>query len=239
MTAKKAEESKGKKSGPEAAKKPQDSKAGGPRPAPNPFEAVLKTWQDLASKAIASSTSPSPKTLIEFWQHGPEMMEQTGRAGTYLKDLREVAGLTHEDLAKAIDLENPELLKAMEEGRAPITLDMLYRLASFHSRNDPMVFLMDYSREHAPFLWYTLRLSGMDKFLITVERELKFVNVYRSRDAARTLDNEQFDKLMDFMKKAFDLALDLIDKESQEPAESDQKAKGENAAVAPAPKPGT
>ncbi len=210
MTTKKADESKGKKSGSEQSRKPSDSKYGAERAFANPFESIMKSWQEMAAQTVARTTGQSPKSIMEFWQQTPEMMEQTGKAGTYLKDLREVAGLTHEDLARAIDLENPELLKAMEEGRSPITLDILYRLASFHSRNDPMVFLLDYSREHAPFLWYTLRLSGMDKFLITIEREVKFVNIYRSRDAAREMDNEQFDKLMAFMQKAFDLALDFI-----------------------------
>lgn len=212
MTTKKSDESKTKKAGfgadpRTAGKSGERQRSGAPV---NPFESMFKSWQDFANQMLMKSSGQSPKSITEFWQQAPEMMEQTGKAGTYLKDLREVAGLTHEDLARAIDLENPDLLRAIEEGRAPVTIDILYRLASFHSRNDPVTFMVEYSRKHAPLLWYSMQLTGMDKFLITIERELKFVNIYRSRDAARQLSNEQFQKLVDFMAKAFDLALDLI-----------------------------
>jgi len=212
MTTKKSDESKSKKAGIGAGTRAA-GKAGerqGTGAPANPFETMFKSWQEFTNQMLLKSAGQSPKSITEFWQQAPEMMEQTGKAGTYLKDLREVAGLTHEDLARAIDLENPDLLRAIEEGRAPVTIDILYRLASFHSRNDPVAFMIDYSRKHAPLLWYSLQLTGMDKFLITIERELKFVNIYRSRDAARELSNEQFQKLVDFMAKAFDLALDLI-----------------------------
>src|SRR5690606_1251423 len=69
--------------------------------------------------------------------------------------------------------------------------------------------MMNYSREYAPLLWQLLRLTGMDRLLIGVEREIKFINLYRARDRARALDDGDFDRVLDFLGKAFDLALDF------------------------------
>jgi transcriptional regulator with XRE-family HTH domain len=173
------------------------------------LESLLKNFPGMAAQTFAKAAGQSTN-IFEMLMRAPEYMEQAGRAGRYLKDLREVAGLTIEDLGQAINVENPDLLRAIEEGRAPITVDILFRLASFYSRNDPITFMMDFSKTYAPWLWQMLRFTGLEKLLITVERELKFINIYRSRDKARQLDNQEFEKLVQFTQQSFDLALDLI-----------------------------
>jgi transcriptional regulator with XRE-family HTH domain len=173
------------------------------------WESLLKGGAGLAGQVISRATGQS-KNLLEMTMKAPEYLELMGKAGRRLKDLREVSKLTVEDLAKAIDLDNPDLLRAVEEGRSPITLDILLRLASFYSRNDPLSFVLSFSKEYAPWLWYVLRVTGMEKILITVERELKFINIYRSRDMARELSDEDFDRVLGFTRKSFDTALEFI-----------------------------
>lgn len=177
--------------------------------ASSPWGALIKGVPQMLYKAGGQS-----KNLLEMTLKAPEYLEQLGKAGKKLRDLREVSKLTIEDLASALDLENPELLRAIEEGRSPITLDILFRLASFYSRNDPMSFMLSFSKEYAPWLWYVLRVTGMEKMLITVERELKFINIYRSQDAARELSDEEFEKVLGFTRKSFDMAVDFVTESS-------------------------
>ena len=179
----------------------------------------------LAGQTFAKAVGQSGN-LIDALLRAPEQMEQIGRAGSYLKDLRQVAGLTLEDLARAVDVDNPEILRAIEEGRSPVTLDILYRLASFYSRNDPITFMFNFSREYAPWLWQILRITGIEKLMITVERELKFINIYRSRESARRLSDEDFDKMLGFVRSGFNMAMDFIEplEEERRPPSKQGKA---------------
>lgn len=201
--------------------KSSDNDKGPPDGPGGALGALLRGLQDLT----AQSWPQQPGNFLDLLMRTPDAMVQMGRAGAYLKDLREVAELTVNDLAAALQLDSPELLNAIEEGRSPANLEMLYRLASFHARNDPTGFVLDYSREYAPLQWQLLRLTGMDKLLISVERELKFINLYRSRDRARALDNDDFEQVLAFLSQAFDLALDFNDKPSRpRPAAANRKS---------------
>ena len=173
------------------------------------WDNVLKSMPGMAAQVFTRASGQS-KNLLEIALKAPEYLEQLGKAGQKLKDLREVSKLTVEDLARAINLENPEILRGVEEGRSPVTLDILLRLASFYSRNDPISFVISFSKEYVPWLWYILRVSGMEKLLITLEKEQKFINILRSRDAARELSDQDFDKLLGFTRQSFDMALDFI-----------------------------
>lgn len=174
------------------------------------FDSLFKHWPGIASQTFARAAEQSGN-LLEKLLRAPEYMEQAGKAGRYLKDMRQVAGLTLEDLAKAVDIDNLDMLRAIEEGRSPVTLDILFRLASFYSRNDPLTFMMDFSKEYAPWLWQLLRFTGIERLVITLERELKFINIYRSKDGIRNLSNENFDRLIGFADNAVALAMDFIE----------------------------
>ena len=192
---------------------------------PRSLESLLKGMPGMASQVLAKATGQS-KSLLEMTLKAPEYLEQLGKAGKRLKDLREVSKLTVEDLAAAVNLENPELLRAIEEGRSPITLDILLRLASYYSRNDPMSFVVSFSKEYAPWLWYILRVTGVEKMLITLEREVKFINIYRGRDEARDFSDAEFEKLLHFSQQSFNTAVDfMVDKSIA----SDDAPKEENA----------
>ena len=188
-----------------------------------PFDALISSLPGFASQTFARAVGQSGNFLDSLLK-APEYMEQIGKAGSYLKDMREVAGLTIDDLAKAVDIENLDLLHAIEEGRSPITLDILYRLASFYSRNDPVTFTINFSREYAPWLWQVLRVTGIEKILISAERELKFINIYRSRESARHLSDEDFDKMLGFVRGGFNMAMDFIEPQRGDPETSGNPA---------------
>ncbi|MGD9660071.1 MAG: hypothetical protein AB7U63_02230 [Porticoccaceae bacterium] len=199
------------------------------------FDSLFKHWPGIASQTFARAAEQSGN-LLEKLLRAPEYMEQAGKAGRYLKDMRQVAGLTLEDLAKAVDIDNLDMLRAIEEGRSPVTLDILFRLASFYSRNDPLTFMMDFSKEYAPWLWQLLRFTGIERLVITLERELKFINIYRSKDGIRDLSNENFDRLIGFTDNAVAMAMEFIEPlqaQSQELA----RMQAEHTTVAKKPKP--
>ncbi len=183
----------------------------------SPWGALIKGVPQMLYKAGGQS-----KNLLEMTLKAPEYLEQLGKAGHKLRDLREVSKLTIEDLSSAINLENPDLLRSIEEGRSPVTMDILFRLASFYSRNDPMSFMLSFSKDYAPWLWYVLRITGMEKMLISIERELKFINIYRSKDDARNLNDEDFAKVLGFTQKSFDMAVEFI--AESPPAKDEPKA---------------
>jgi len=190
------------------------------------LDSLIKTLPGLASQTFARAAGQSGN-LLDMLLKAPEYMEQVGKAGGYLKDMRQVAGLTLDDLAKAVDIDNPDILRAVEEGRSPITLDILFRLGSFYSRNDPFSFVVNFSREYAPWLWQILRITGIEKMLITLEREIKFINIYRSRESARHLSDANYDRLLDFVRQSFSLAMDFIEPlETQGKGTATKAAKG-------------
>src|SRR5690606_38203255 len=117
------------------------------------LDAFFRSLQGLTNQALSSRLPTNSAELLEFVMRLPDFMVNMGKAGNYLKDLRETAGLSIDELAQAINLDNSNVLKDIEQGEQPVTLDVLYRLASFHARNDPLKFMMDFSREHAPLLW--------------------------------------------------------------------------------------
>ena len=133
-----------------------------------------------------------------------------GKAGTTLKDAREVAGLALAELSSAIDLKKPDLLEAVEDGKAGLPFEILLRLASFYARNDPIPFVMKYARTYSPGIWDVMETLGLDKLTLEAERELQFLNIYRSHDSARQLSDEGFERVREFTQRAFEMALHFV-----------------------------
>ena len=131
------------------------------------------------------------------------------KAGAFLRDARETAGLTVAEVSSAIDLKDPELLDLAENGKMVLPFEVLLRLAALLARNDPVPFLMQLARNYSPSLWKTLEDLGVARLVLHAGREHEFINVYRSRDAARRLSDEEFEKVLAFTDAAFGMALDL------------------------------
>lgn len=175
------------------------------------FENLMDV-SSLAVKYAAKSTSNSTAALLR----APEQLELMGKAGSALKDLRVTAGYSLEELATLLDIENPSVLKSIEEGNAALPMNIMLRMSSLYSRNDPIPFIMRFSRTYHPSLSNMLSVSGLDKIMIQAERELKLVNIYRAQDTARQLSDEDFDQVLTFTKQAFDMALHFVSDNPQQ-----------------------
>jgi len=165
---------------------------------------------DLPGQAAKLASGTPLEQVLKMLKYSPEQLEKMGRAGTALKDAREFAGLTIAELTSAVDLKDPDLLEAVEDGKAGLPFEILLRLASLYARNDPIPFIMKYARTYSPGIWEIMRSMGMDKLVLEAEREIQFLNIYRSHDAARQLSDDGFEKVRAFSQRAFEMALHFV-----------------------------
>ena len=139
----------------------------------------------------------------------PEAARMRRDAGRYLRQLREVAGLTVDELAEAVELSDHSLLAAVEKGTATLSFELILRLSALLARNDPVPFVANLTRSYNPTLWKLLEGWGIGRIPLQLERERRFVNVFRSHDAARQLSDASFEHVLDFTRAAFEMALSL------------------------------
>jgi transcriptional regulator with XRE-family HTH domain len=127
--------------------------------------------------------------------------------GAYLRELREIAGLTVDELAAAVELRDRKLIEAVEAGTATLSFELVLRLAAVLARHDPLPFVSRMLRSHNPVLWEVLEDWGLGRLPLQLERERSFVNLLRGHDEARILSDEEFDDLLEFTRAAFELGL--------------------------------
>ncbi len=137
----------------------------------------------------------------------PERLEMMAETGNYLRDVREVAGLTLMELSEALDLEDKTLLEAVENGTATLSFELILRLAALVARHDPLPFVMRMTRTYNPAIWRILNDWGVGRVTLQFERERQFVNLLRRHDGARRLSDEGFNKVLDVTRAAFEMAL--------------------------------
>ena len=140
----------------------------------------------------------------------PEAVRLRTEAGRYLRELREIAGLTLDELADAIELSDHSLLAAVENGTATLSFELILRLSALLARNDPLPFIARMARSYNPMLWKALEDWGIGRIPLQLERERRFVNVFRSHDVARRLSDEGFERVLDFTRAAFETALHFV-----------------------------
>ena len=131
------------------------------------------------------------------------------RTGAALRAVRETAGLTIAEVGQAIDLKDPTLIEAIENGRLALSFELILRLAAVFGRNDPVGFVMRFTRASNPDLWQTLEALGVGRLVLQTVREHQFVNVYRSNDEARALSDDEFAEILSFTQAAFEMAMAL------------------------------
>lgn len=131
-------------------------------------------------------------------------------AGRTLRELREVAGMTLDDLAEALDLRDRTLLEAVEAGTATLSFELILRLSALLARNDPIPFVAQMVRGSNPALWRILEDWGLGRIPLQLERERRFLNVFRGHDAARALSDEGFERVLHFTRAAFEMALGFV-----------------------------
>ena len=166
----------------------------------------VRSWSDSAlgiAGAAADVSIGAAKALLVR----PEQRATLARAGSVLRSMREAAGLSLKEVGEAINLKDPTLLELVEGGKVALPFEVILRLASVLGRNDPISFVMRFTRSYNPDTWQTLERLGIGRLAVQAGREREFANVYRASDAARRLDDEEFTAVLAFVKAAFDLAL--------------------------------
>ena len=164
---------------------------------------------DLATGAwrLAARAGAVPLQVFLGEPVNPTMARQAGEA---LREFRELAGLTRDDLAAALELRDESLLKAVENGTATLSFELILRLSAILARHDPIPFIARFTRTYSPEVWRVLEDWGVGRLPLHFEREREFINVYRRHDAARKLSDEGFAKVLDFTRAAFEMSLHFI-----------------------------
>ena len=168
----------------------------------------VRAWSDsvlgIAGAAADVSIGAAKAILVR-----PDQRAALARAGKTLRALREGAGLSVKELGRAVDLTDPALLELVESGKVALPFEIVLRLAAVLGRNDPVSFVMRFTRTWNPQVWHTLETLGIGRLAVQAGREREFANVYRASDAARALSDEEFAAVLAFTKSAFDLAMTL------------------------------
>jgi transcriptional regulator with XRE-family HTH domain len=198
------------------------AKTESPQPLEQQFGSLLEGISDLTSNALkfASKTRERAAKAKEMASGNKRkepgktpsavQLRQMADAGDSLRDLREVAGLTLADITAALKVKDKSFLEAVEDGKEALSIEMIMRLASLYARNDPIPFVVKYIRTYKPRLWEVLEGWGLDGLPLKIERERRFINIYKRRDAARQLSSEGYEKVLAFTQEAFELALHFI-----------------------------
>jgi transcriptional regulator with XRE-family HTH domain len=143
-------------------------------------------------------------------QGGDAQPHRTGRLGPHRRRaeaLRQAAGLTITEVGAAINLKDPSLIEAWENGRIAVPFEIVLRLAAVLGRNDPIGFVMKFTRASNPDVWRALENLGVGKLLIQSAREREFANIYRADDEARKLSDAEFAEVLTFTRAAFEMAM--------------------------------
>lgn len=164
---------------------------------------------DVTSSAfkIAKKTSDTSYKVGKAIIQSQDQLKLMVAAGQSLKDMREVAGLTVNELSEAISLKDQSILEAVENGTATLSFELILRLSALLARNDPIPFILKYSRTYSPETWKLLHDWGAGRLPLQYQREREFINIYRSQDQARQLSDEGFNKVLEFTRQAFNMSL--------------------------------
>ena len=190
----------------------------------DPIGAIFDGLSDFTSAALQHAVKQSGWALKTL-NRTPEQLHRLAMAGEALRDMREVAGLNLGELADALNLGDKSLLEAAEEGHAALPFEIILRMSSLLARNDPIPFVLKFTRSYNPRLWEFLNDWGVGRLPLQYEREREFINIYRKDDAVRELDDEDFAKVLTYTESAFDMAMHFIaDTRSEEEDEEEEQA---------------
>ena len=173
------------------------------------IDSISDLTTDLTSTALklASRTRESAARAVA---RTPEQLRMMAAAGESLRDLREVTGMTVIEVSDALNLRDKNVWEAVEDGREVLSFELILRLASLVARNDPLPFVLKYTRTYHPRLWQVLHELKIDQLPIQFERERNFINIYRRHDTARRLSDIGFDRVLQFTQDAFDMAIHFV-----------------------------
>jgi transcriptional regulator with XRE-family HTH domain len=170
----------------------------------------VRSWTDSVlgiAGAAADVTMGAAKMMLPK----PGQRRTLAKAGGMLRQMREAAGLSISEVGNAIDLRDPVLLELVENGKVALPFEIILRLASVLGRNDPISFVMRFTRTYNPDIWKTLETLGIGRLALQAGREREFANLYRASDVARRLSDDDFAEVLKFTHAAFELALAFRD----------------------------
>ena len=165
------------------------------------------TEQVVGMAGAAVDTSLAAATGL--FPHGVASTKALVKAGAFLRQVREAAGIPLDDLGQAINLKDSALLELAETGKMALPFEVILRLAAVLARNDPVPFVMNMTKAHSPAMWQILESFGVGRLVEHAGREHEFVSIYRARDEARKLTDEEFARVRKFVETAFDMALEF------------------------------
>jgi transcriptional regulator with XRE-family HTH domain len=168
----------------------------------------VRSWADTVL-GMAGNAADMSLALAKSSVKGPRKKAAIEKAGSMLRQLRQTAGLTAQEVGKAIDLNDAELIEQAERGKIALPFEVILRLASVLGRRDPITFVMRLTRSYYPDLWTALDDLGVGRLVVQAGRERELANLYRANDAARSLTDAQFSAVLAFVKAAFDMAVDF------------------------------
>ena len=166
----------------------------------------LRSWTDSVlgiAGAAADVTMGAAKMMLPK----PGQRQMLEKTGAILRRMRESAGMSVADVGAAINLKDPVLLELVENGKVALPFEIILRLASVLGRNDPISFVMRFTRSYNPDVWKTLEALGIGRLALQAGREREFANLYRASDVARRLSDEDFAEVLAFTRSAFEMAL--------------------------------
>jgi transcriptional regulator with XRE-family HTH domain len=166
----------------------------------------LQSWAGAMLNRVGDA-SDTALTLAAARTQAPGRKAAVEKAAALLRDLRQAAGLTLEDLGQALELDDPGFIGLVESGKVGLPFELILRLASVLARNDPVGFIMKMTRTYNPKIWKTLDALGLGKLLVHAGREREFANIYRRHDEARRLSDKDFAAALAFADAAFEAAL--------------------------------
>ncbi|HRK36938.1 MAG TPA: helix-turn-helix transcriptional regulator [Burkholderiaceae bacterium] len=170
---------------------------------------LVHSIQDLPTKLLSrlGTASDLAAVLVKAQMPKPANKALVDQAAVFLRDLREAAQLSVDDLAKALTLEDASLLSMVESGKVGLPFDIILRMATVLGKNDPVGFILKVTRAYNPGIWATLDKLGIGKLVVQAGREREFANIYRANEAARGLNDAEFAAALRFVAASFDSAV--------------------------------
>jgi len=166
----------------------------------------LRSWADTVL-GMAGPATDMAFMLAKANVKEPKQKAAIEKAGAQLRRMRETAGLTAQDLARALDLNDPVLIEQAEVGKVALPFEVILRVASVLGRGDPITSAMKLTRAYNPGLWKTLEDLGVGRLVVQAGRERELANIYRANDVARRLSDEDFAEVLGFTRTAFEMAV--------------------------------
>lgn len=177
----------------------------------------VRGWAD-AVLGMAGTATDLGLSLAQSAVKDPAKKATVAEAGRLLRQWREAAGLTLDEVSEAIGLGDSQLITQAEGGAVALPFDLVLRLAGVLGRHDPIPLVMGLTRQYNPGLWTSLEELGIGKLAVQGTRERQLANIYRRSDAARDLDDARFETVLAFTQQAFDTALALTAPAEEAPA---------------------